>query len=83
MEALNKNPNSKKSHVSEAAVDLLDESKKLANELYEDGLKKLEAAQKEAVDYSDDLLQKVRENPLKAILIAGGVGLVLSALLRK
>ena len=75
--------NSKKAHVSEAATELLDETKKLANELYEEGLKKLELAQKEANSYSDELLEKVREHPLKAILIAGGVGLVLSALLRK
>lgn len=76
-------PNSKKAHVAEAATDLLDETKKLAAELYEEGLKKIEAAQKEAGTYSDELLEKVREHPLKAILIAGGVGLLLSALLRK
>ena len=75
--------NSKKAHAGEAATELLDETKKLATELYEEGIKKLEAAQKEANHYSDELLEKVREHPLKAILIAGGVGLLLSALLRK
>lgn len=73
----------KKAQVSEAAADLLDETKKYANELYDEGIKKIMKAQKEAAHYSDDLLEKVREHPLKAILIAGGVGLLLSALLRK
>ena len=83
MDTIKTSNNSKKSHVTESAVELLDESKKLANEFYEDSLKNLNAVQKEAVEYSDELLQKVREHPLKAILIAGGVGLILSALLRK
>ncbi len=83
MDKRNLSNHSKKSHVAESAADLLDESKKLANELYEGGLNKLNIVQKEAVEYSDELLQKVREHPLKAILIAGGVGLILSALLRK
>ena len=74
--------NSKKAEVSKAASHLLDEGKTYANELYEDGLKKVDAVQKEAKDYSDDLLDKVREQPLKAVLIAGGIGLLLSALLR-
>ena len=83
MDTIKTSNNTKKSHVAESTADLLDESKKLAHELYEDGLKKLNIVQKEAADYSDELLQKVREHPLKAILIAGGVGLILSALLRK
>lgn len=77
------NPNSKKAHVSEAAAELLGESKKFAHELYDDGLKKVEKAQKEAEVYTDQLLLQVRENPLKAVLIAGGIGFLLSALLRK
>ncbi len=73
----------KKADVSEATVALLHETKKYANELYEEGIKKIMQSQKEAVHYSDELLEQVREHPLKAILIAGGVGLLLSALLRK
>ena len=76
-------PNSKRADVSKAATDLLDEGKTYANELYEDGLKKVEEAKKEAADLADDLLEKVRAHPLKAVLIAGGIGLLLSALLRK
>ena len=75
--------NSKKSHVPEAANDLVNESVKLAHELYQEGLKKLDNATHDAKAYSDELLTQVREHPLKAILIAGGVGILLSALLRK
>lgn len=71
------------SNVNEAVTDLLDETKKYASVLCEEGVKKIKEVEKEASHYSDELLEKVRENPLKAILIAGGVGLLLSAILRK
>lgn len=77
------NPNSKKANVTEAAADLMDEGKKYAHELYEDGLEKAEQVKQEAQVYTEELLTKVREHPLKAILIAGGIGLLLSAMLRK
>lgn len=86
MNVVNQNkskPNSTKSHVSEAAAELLDESMKFANELYDDGLKKADYVKKEAEAYTDELMEQVRENPLKAVLIAGGIGFILSALLRK
>ena len=86
MDALNQNKlgsNSKKSHISEAAAELLDEGMKFANELYDDGLTKANHAKKEAEVYTDELLEKVRAHPLKAVLIAGGIGFLLSALLRK
>jgi ElaB/YqjD/DUF883 family membrane-anchored ribosome-binding protein len=77
------NAHAQHSHVAEAATTLLNESKKLASELYEDGLKKVGVAQDDLQHYSDELLDKVRKNPLKSILIAGGIGVLLSALLRK
>ncbi|HBI22305.1 MAG TPA: hypothetical protein DDY37_06975 [Legionella sp.] len=75
--------NSKEAHVTDAANELVNESVKLAHELYQDGLKKLDGVAHEAQAYSDELLETVRKHPLKSILIAGGVGLLLSALLRK
>jgi len=74
---------SKASHVSHAASDLLKEGKKLANELYEDGVDKLTDAQQNVKEYSDELLKKVHENPLTSLLIAGGIGFLLSTFLRK
>lgn len=76
-------PSENSAHVSEAATELLNESKKLVNELYEDGCHKVCEAQDSVKEYSDELVKKVKENPLASILIAGGVGFLLSALLRK
>lgn len=72
-----------KSHVSDAANDLLSESKKLANELYEEGLSKLSGAEDQVKEYSDQFLKKIQKNPLSSVLIAGGVGFLLSKLLKR
>jgi ElaB/YqjD/DUF883 family membrane-anchored ribosome-binding protein len=85
METIKQKSNSHAEHanVVAAATALVNESKKFANELYEDGLKKVGVAQKDLEQYSDEVLAKVRKNPLKSILIAGGIGFLLSTLLRK
>lgn len=75
--------NGKRSHISHAATELLKEGKKLAHELYEEGLDKVSDVQQDAQEYSDELLQKVKENPFSSILIAGGIGFLLSMLLKK
>ncbi|MCC5016140.1 MULTISPECIES: hypothetical protein [Legionella] len=71
-----------KAHVGEAANHLLHEGKKLANDVYEEGLNKLEDVQDELKGYSDELLKKVQKNPLTSLLIAGGVGFLLSLILK-
>ncbi len=72
-----------KAHVKEAASELLNESKKWANEMREEGLHKITEAEEDIKEYSDQLLKKVQENPLASVLIAGGIGFLLSSLLRK
>lgn len=83
-----------RSHVAEAATDLLNESKKYAGELYEEGINKVNSLYEESIDkahqaedaiklYSDELLKKVQQNPLASVLIAGGIGFLLSKLLKK
>ena len=74
---------SKKSHVGKAASELVNESKKLANELYDEGLHKAQDAQDNVKAYSDEVVDKVRKNPLTSVLIAAGVGFLLSAILKK
>lgn len=76
-------PNVDCNAINQAAVDLLDEGKKYTHHLYEDGLKQVEKIQQDLQSCSDDLLNHVRAHPLKSILIAGGVGLLLATLLRK
>ncbi|GGI87050.1 DUF883 family protein [Legionella impletisoli] len=75
--------NTEKAHVAEAANALLHESKKYAHELYEEGVNKVNDAQQQAKEYSDELAEKVKKNPMTSVLIAAGVGFLLSSLLRK
>lgn len=84
MDNLNKRPNaSQKAHVADAASELLNEGKKYAHELYEEGLNKVNEAEDSVKKYSDELLRKVQENPLTSVLIAGGIGFLLSKILKK
>ena len=69
--------------VAEAANVLLNESKKYANELYEEGIHKVSDAQNHAKEYGDEVVEKVKQNPVTSILIAAGVGFLLSSILRK
>jgi len=72
-----------KKNITEAADHLLEESKKLVGDMYDDGLKKVDTVKKEAQDYTEELMEQVRDNPLKSVLIAGGIGFLLSVLLKK
>jgi ElaB/YqjD/DUF883 family membrane-anchored ribosome-binding protein len=74
---------SKNAHLNESATDLSDKGIDYAHSIYEDGMKKVSEAQQEVKLYSEELIEHVRQHPLKAILIAGGVGMLLSALLKK
>ena len=74
---------SKKANVGEAASELLNESKKYAHEIYEDGMHKVTEAQQTAKEYTDEMLIKVQKNPLTAVLVAAGIGFILSSLLSK
>ncbi|KTC64794.1 hypothetical protein Lade_2088 [Legionella adelaidensis] len=85
MEQYKKDPSfdSRKQKIGQAASELADESRKYVNDLYEEGLNQLDEAQRVAREYSDQMLLKVQRNPLTAVLIAAGVGFILSSLLRK
>lgn len=72
-----------KAQVSEAAIELLKESKKLAHELYEQGQHKACDSQKTLKETSDELVQKIKDNPVASVLIAAGAGFILSSILRK
>lgn len=77
------NGRSRKERVEDAANDLLKEGKSIASELYEDGSHKMSEAEAHLKQYSDQLLKKVQKNPLASVVIAAGVGFILSSLLRK
>lgn len=82
MDTSNKGKSGNKAHVAEAASDLVNEGKKYANELYEQGIDKVNEAEDNIKEYSDQLLRKVQENPLTAVLIAGGIGYLLSKIMK-
>lgn len=73
----------KSDHVGAAASDFLNEGKKFANEVYKEGKNQVGEIEDNMKEYSDQLLKKVQENPLTSILIAGGVGFLLSTFFKK
>lgn len=70
-------------HMKGAASHLVNEGKKLVDDLCADGREKINLAQKKAEDYSDDLIEHVRAKPLKSLLISAGIGFLVSVLLSK
>ena len=72
-----------KDHLEAAASQLLNEGKRKANQLYEEGVHKVNEVEENVKEYSDHLVKKVQENPLTSILIAGGIGFLLSRLMKK
>ncbi|KTC89246.1 MULTISPECIES: DUF883 family protein [Legionella] len=59
------------------------QAKDKANELYEEGKQAVCDAQDYFKESTDNLIRHVKENPLTSLLIAGGVGFILSSLLKK
>ncbi len=72
-----------KADIAGAANQLLNEGKKLAHEIYEENVKKVGETQEHLKEYSEDLVQKVKANPIASLLIAGGIGFLISTLLKK
>lgn len=70
-------------HMGAAANKLFLESKKFASHLYEEGLDKVETTEDKFKAYSDEFSKKVQANPLTSILIAGGIGFLLSSMFKK
>ncbi len=72
-----------KEAMSDAVGDLWVEGKKMANEWYEDGLQRLNTTEHELEQYADQMVTRIKKNPLKAVLIAGGIGFLFASLLKK
>lgn len=70
-------------NINEAASELLHAGKRKANELWEEGMHTLNDAQDSIKSYSHEMVHKVQEKPLKSLLIAAGIGFLLSTLLRR
>lgn len=72
-----------RAHLKAAATELLSEGRRMANELYEEGWHRVGDVQDTAKEYSDELVKTVKRNPLTSLLIAGGIGFLLSSLFKK
>ena len=73
----------KTSHIGRVAANLLHHGKKVANELYDEGMHKVGNVEETAKEYSDELLTHIQRKPLVSLLIAGGIGFLLSTLFKK
>ena len=69
--------------LSDAGSSIFHDGKKLANDLYQEGRQKVQAAEDNLKEYSEELTQKVKENPLASLMIAAGVGFLLSSLFKR
>lgn len=72
-----------KADISGAANHLLEEGKKLANEIYESNAHKIGEAQETLKTYSKEITNKVQTNPLSALVIAGTIGFLLAKITGK
>lgn len=73
--------------IKESANDLLTEGKRLAGEIYHQSIDamggKVEEVEEYVHEYSDKIVKKIRTNPFASVLIAAGVGMLISTILRK
>ena len=72
-----------KDETLEHAEALYRHVKNKANALYDDSIHSVHDAQEHLKQQRDNLAQHVREKPLTSLLIAGGIGFIISAILRK
>ena len=54
-----------------------------ATKIYAEGKRTVADAQENIKEYTDNLVKHVREKPLSSLLIAGGIGFILSSLFKK
>lgn len=53
------------------------------NEFYEEGKNKAYEIEENIKDNTDQFVKKIQENPIASVLIAGGIGFLLSKILKK
>lgn len=70
-------------HVGQIKDELLQEGKNLAEDIRDAGIRKAKNSKKELDAYSHQLIELIRQKPLESMLIAGGIGLLLSTLMKK
>lgn len=62
----------------EETSDLLEQGKKVARDLYDSGMNRVNEAEQNIKEYSDQIMDKVKEKPMISMLLAAGIGYILS-----
>ncbi len=70
-------------NAQEKAESITEQVKDSMSDMYEESKKQFNNMEEYVEEYADELLQKVKENPLTSLLIAGGIGFLISRLLKK
>lgn len=79
----NKDTQTADKNVKDKTEELYNQTKEVAGDLYNEGIKKVNEAQEHLKQYSDELAATIKEKPLTSLLIAGGIGFIIAALLKK
>lgn len=61
---------------------VLEETKKLGTDIYNDGTETINELKDKFQEHSDKVVQNVKEKPFTSLLIAAGIGFILSRLLK-
>ncbi len=71
------------SSLNTGANDLIHASKQKAHELWSESRHKVSEAQESIKDYSNEVIHKIQNKPVKSVFIAAGIGFLLATLLRR
>lgn len=76
MDDFAKNPsvNRAKDHLKQGSNLLIDEGKRKAREMYDEGMDKASEFEQSLEDFANNLAVKIKEKPLGSVLIAAGIG---------
>ncbi|WP_454783545.1 DUF883 family protein [Legionella sp. WA2022007384] len=70
-------------NAQDKAESMTEQVKDSMSDMYQESKKQFNNMEECVEEYADELLQKVKENPLTSLLIAGGIGFIISRLLKK
>lgn len=71
------------SHLKDKANAIIKESKKKANEWYEEGRDKMADVTENVKEYSDLMIQKVTDRPVASTLLLSGIALIILSIFVK
>jgi ElaB/YqjD/DUF883 family membrane-anchored ribosome-binding protein len=83
MDSLKREAAELKNKYHEKEESVTEQVRDTVSDLYEQGKEQLSNLEGCVEEYTDEFLKKVKENPLTSILIAGGIGFIVSRFLKK